>query len=295
MDVLLTVNFVIDYFLLRLTGLLTGVRPSGKRLVFTAVLASLTSLMIFVPSLPRWVNVTANLFFSAVLSMICFGYGNFYGFFLRTVAFYGINLLYAGGMLLLCFTCKPNNILFYHGILYVPMSPILLIFFAAILYFGVKLFHLSLKNGRIIGKNQNILITHGDITITMKGYTDTGNHAYDLYSGKPVIFCTASALKPLIGQEGMQWFRYRKWLTQTEVPAGLSLRLLPLRFAGGEDVLPVFLPEKLETETGTVLNAAVAIVPTPFREGYDLLLHPEMEASVTTTRYTSQTERQGIQ
>jgi len=291
-DILLTVNFIIDYFLLRLTGLLTGQHPSGKRLVCTALLATLTSLMIFVPSLPQWVNVAVNLLFSTILSLICFGYGDIYGFLLRSAAFYGINLLYAGGILLLCFTCKPDNVLFYHGVLYFPMSPVGLISASAVLYFGVKLFRLSLKNGRIIEKSITVFLTYGGSTIALKGYTDTGNHAYDLYSGKPVVFCTASALTPIIGADGVQWFQTRQWLSQTASPSGLCIRLLPLRFAGGDGVLPIFLPERLETETAsgkrTLFDATVAIVPQPFREGYDILLHPELTATKPSA------ERQGI-
>ena len=296
-DILLTVNFIIDYFLLRLTALLTGQHVSGKRTVLSAILASFTSLMIFVPALPQFTSVLIDLIFSGIISYLAFGYTSLYRYILRTVTFYGVNLIYAGGILLLCFTLKPDNLLFYHRILYFPMSPILLILFATVLYFGVKLFHLSLKNGRIIEKTMTIHLTHKGVTLHLKGYTDTGNHAFDLYTGTPVIFCTAVSLKPLIGDAGIRWIQHSGWLSETgTAPDHLRLRLLPLRFAGGDNMLPAFVPDKLEAESsdGTlaVFRATVAIVPYPFREGYDILLHPEL--SPYTPNPTSTAERQGI-
>ena len=282
-DILLAINFIIDYFLLRLTSLLTGQSTSGKRLVLTAALASLSSLMIFLPKLPSVLSVLLNLSFSALISAAAFGVGGWYGFVLRTTAFYGVNLLYAGGMLILCRTLKPEQILFYQGILYFPLSPIRLIFWACALYFCVKLFHLSLKNGRIIEKSTVVLLTYHNKTIHLKGITDTGNHAFDPYSGKPVLFCSAVSLRPLIGEDGICWMQQRKWLT-TDTEPPFPFRLLPLRYIAGETLLPVFYPEKLELQKDghfQTINAAVAITPHPFREGYDLLLHPELTEQST--------------
>lgn len=281
-DILIAINFIVDYFLLRLTALLAGSAVSGRRLVFSAAVSSLTSLCIFLPPLPAAVSVLRNLLFSAGISALAFGVGGGWIFFCRTVVFYGVNLVYAGGMLLLCWRMKPKGLLFWNGVLYFRMSPVLLIGMASVLYGGVKLFHFALGHGRIAAKSCRVRLAIGGKQLELSGYLDTGNHARDGFTGKPVVFCAAPSLQPVIGEEGVRWFRERDYLKETQTPpAGLKLRLLPFSGIGGESVLPAFVPDGLwiydrDTEKWLAAEACAAVTPTPFREGYDILLHPEL-------------------
>lgn len=287
-DILIVINFIVDYFLLRLTAMLAGTHIHVRRLLLSAAVSSLTSLTIFLPSIPAWLSVLRNLIFSAGISMLAFGFQSVYAYFFRTVIFYAVNLIYAGGMLLLCWRTRPNGVLFLDGTLYFQMSPLFLIGVSSILYSGVRLFHLALGHGRVMIKSTRVLLSQNGIQFELKGFLDTGNHVSDIFTGLPVVFCTASALNKLTGSAGEEWFKSRSYLQGTEeTPVSLRLRLIPFSGMGGESVLPAFTPDGLwiweaSRKQWQAVRAIVAVTPTSFRQGYDILLHPDLTQENTT-------------
>lgn len=282
-DILITINFIVDYFLLRLTSLLTGILPSHKRFILCAVLSSLTSLMIFLPPLPPFLSIVINLLLSGGLIRIAFPWTGPRTYFSQTVVFYCVNLLFAGGIFLLSWIKAPKGLLFFNGAVYFHMSPIFLIAAAALLYGVTRLFQRSLTRGRIAWKGGTVLLKAGDIQVHMTAYMDTGNHLRDIFTGLPVVVCTAEALKPVLGEEGFRWVKERKYLSvpPPEFIEGLHFRMMPFSGIGGDGLLPVFAPDGLwmkenGKEGKTFFQAAAAITPSPFRQGYEILLHPDI-------------------
>ncbi len=304
-DILLCINFIVDYFLLRLTALLLSSHVAPKRMVLCALVSSLTSLTIFLPPLPDWLQMAQNLLFSAGIVILTFGMGDFYTLLVRIAIFYGVNLGYAGGILLLCWWSNPAGLLFIGGSLYFPMSPLFLLGAGTAMYGGAKLFHWALGYGKIVSQSCQVRVTWKGKELLLLGYLDTGNHAVDLFTGLPVAFCSAKALKPIFGSDSEEWFRSKRYLSGLESPTGVPLRLIPCCGVAGESLLPVFTPEQfwiLQPEQGTEkdwkkVQAVVAITPTPFRQGYEILLSQEMTALGTGSKsvQTRKTQYEGTQ
>ncbi len=283
-DTLIAINFIVDYFLLRITALLAGCGPASKRLILSAALSSLTSLMVFLPPLSPFWSVAANLALSGGIVRLAFPWSGKRTFFSRAVVFYCVNLLFAGGVFLLCWGKAPKGLLYLNGALYFQMSPLFLIGAASLLYAGTWLFHIAMAHGRIASKSSSVLLEAAGVQVRLTAYLDTANHLRDVFSGLPVVLCTAEGIRPLLGEEGIRWMKEGQYLSAPppERAAALRLRMIPFSGMGGGGVLPAFQPDGLWLvgKDGEMrpFQAVAAIAPNPFRQGYDLLLHPEIQA-----------------
>lgn len=128
------------------------------------------------------------------------------------------------------------------------------------------------------------------VRIHLTAYLDTANHLNDVFSGLPVALCTSEALKPLLGEAGVRWVKEGKYLSlpPPEETAALHFRLIPFTGMGGDGVLPAFQPEGLwleekESESKRFC-AVIAITSRPFRQGYDMLLHPDIHIEERSCR-----------
>ena len=174
------------------------------------------------------------------------------------------------------------RLLFLNGAFYFQIPPLLLIACAALLYALSLLFQGALARGRVTARVAEVLLEAEGIQVRLRGYLDTANHLTDAFSGLPVVLCTAASLKPVIGEEGVRWVEERGFLAsaQPERIAALRLRLIPFSGIGGNGVLPAFLPQGLwmveKSGEKKAFQAAVAVAARPFRQGYDILLNPEV-------------------
>ena len=281
-DILIAINFIVDYFLLRLTSVLTGVFPSRKRLVLSAVVSSLTSLMIFLPPMAPFWSIAANLLLSGGIVRLAFPWSGKEGFFSRTVVFYCVNLLFAGGIFLLCWLKAPKGLLFLNGAVYFQMSPVFLIAAASLLYGGTLFFQNALARGRVSSKTGTVILKANGQQVSLTAYLDTANHLRDIFTGLPVVLCTAESLEPILGGEIFRWIKDRQYLSAPppDSAENLRFRVIPFSGMGGDGILPAFAPDGLflesvgEGQRGD-FQAVVAVTPSPFRQGYEILLNPD--------------------
>jgi len=282
-DILITINFIVDYFLLRLTAQLAGVSPPQKRMVLSAVVSSMTSLMIFLPPLSPFWSVAANLALSGGIIRLAFPWSGRRDFFSRTVVFYCINLLFAGGVFLLCWMKAPKGLLFLNGAVYFQMSPVFLIAAASLLYGGARLFQAALSRGRVSSKSGTVTLKAGGQQVQMAAYLDTANHLQDIFTGLPVVLCTAESLKPVLGEETFRWIKDRQFLSAPPPDSAKTFRfrMVPFSGMGGDGLLPAFVPDELRLDSGKggqtgSFQAVAAVTPSPFRQGYEILLNPDI-------------------
>ena len=72
-DILILVNFIVDYFLIKLTACITKSYIKIFRMVIAAFIGSIFSLYIFLPPLNPFLEILLKLVTSAV--MVCIGFG----------------------------------------------------------------------------------------------------------------------------------------------------------------------------------------------------------------------------
>ena len=148
-DILIMTNFIVDYFLLLLAGHLSANTIKRWRILLSAALASLTSLVIFAPEMSAFLEFTVKLIFSLVIVFVAFGFLNFKRYIKSVLIFFASNVIFAGGALLIWSLFAPKGLIVRNGAVFYSISPVTLILSIAIVYIA------SLIVSRIISKRQS--------------------------------------------------------------------------------------------------------------------------------------------
>ena len=95
-DVLMAVNFLIDYLLLLFCGRLGGRAIFRRRLLLGALIGALVSLVIFLPPLPFWAMTGIKLLSAAAMVALAFRWQGVRGFCWDVFLFFTVSFLLAG-------------------------------------------------------------------------------------------------------------------------------------------------------------------------------------------------------
>ena len=138
-DVLILVNLLVNYFLLLTVRGFLHVPVKRGRVFLGALAGAAGSLVIFLPQ-PHW---SAALFFrlaiSAVMVLACFFPVNLRMFGKLLGLLYLASFGFAGFMLALWAMGQSSGLLMNNGILYLPVSPMLLLVLAAVVQVSLSL------------------------------------------------------------------------------------------------------------------------------------------------------------
>ena len=138
-DILIILNLFIDYFLLLSSAVLLKRNIKRLRLIFAAILGSLSSLFIFLPTISPIITVLIKLMIGFCLVLVAFGYKSKIVFIKTVLLFFAENLIFIGVMFCLWMFVSPPGMLWKNGITYIAISPIILISGSIIAYFSTCL------------------------------------------------------------------------------------------------------------------------------------------------------------
>lgn len=197
-DVLIILNWYINYFILLATAKITHTAFKYKRLILSALLGAFSSLLIILPTMNYITNVIIKFILSVVLILIAFGKRSIADTLKMSLYFCVIGFIFAGMIMALKNTLNSNIISTNNSYIYVNFSIVFLIVSTTICYITLCIIrHLLDKNTGSLG-DWSLKISYRDKSITIKGLADTGNALTDTFSGKPVIVCSKEILKDLI-------------------------------------------------------------------------------------------------
>ncbi len=205
------------------------------------------------------------------------------------LAFFGVSLLFGGGMYALEITMHPKSILFYNGVAYFDISISYLVGSVLSIY-GIFILsdYLITKHNTKGGKCQ-LEITYNGICVSMTAFVDTGNSLSDGMSGRPVIVAELSAVAPLFTREEILFFKNDDY---ENVPQSLkkSFRLIPCKTVTGDSLLKGFLPTfvKVKNEKGVYVNnfCTVALTEKELSQGdYNALLNNNIFENVKEEKF----------
>ncbi len=284
-DILLLTNYIIDYFLLLLTASLSKTPKKRWRMLLGGALAAVTSLMIFAPELPSYIEMAVNLILSAIIVLAAFGFKNRVIFFKNVVIFYAANVILAGGTLLLWSLFKIPNIAIRNGVVFYNISPVILVLSTLTVYL------VSLLVAKMIARKKGALSEY-ELTlfmegksVTLLGLVDSGNLLCDAISGNPVIVCEYQKIKPIFSSE-MQRILGRKnfelGFYEDILNSGYSsrFRVIPYDSLGEGGVMMAFMLDavSIRSEEGQqkIENVIMAVTHKKIAGGeFDALINPE--------------------
>lgn len=239
LDILLLVNFVMDFFILWATGKMANVQMNRRQLVFGALCGALYSLVVLFPEWPALLSFLAKI--TCSLLMVWFAFRPLsWAKYVRVVAYlYGLSFAMGGAVLAAVFLTdsQPGSLQSWNGVsLFRGIN-------CGWLLFGlVVAFFLAYGGINCLKKNwlqQNLLssliIKVQDRQVDIPALLDTGNQLIDPVSQKPVIVVEAAALKTLIPE--VLWREIcREPLDQNALYA--SLTLLPEEWGSRVSLIP---------------------------------------------------------
>lgn len=227
-DVLILVNFFINYFLLLACSKFLTLPVKRFRLAAASALGAAFSLSVLLPEYPAVLSLFVKLLMSVAIVLCAFGFGGIKRVIRNTFAFYVINFAFAGAMVAIWYFFAPQGLIIRNSVVYFNISPVFLIVLTVGCYALITLI------GRITGRQPpkelfcRINVIRGGITCSCNARVDTGNSLREPFSNYPVVVIEKAIIRRLIPPD-----------------ENLNFRLIPFESVSGSGVLKAFRPDKL--------------------------------------------------
>ena len=273
-DVLIFLNLFVNFFILQLTGRICRDGCKTGRVILGALGGALFSLYIFLPPSKAIIEILFRLVVSGVIVLIAFGFDSLKSFVRRIGVFFAASFLYAGFMLAIWALLKPQNLAINNGIVYVNISPTVLILATLSSYAILTLIRFLAKKHAAGGTRCEMTVSRGAQTVSCKALVDTGHSLTDSLTGNPVIIIEQSVAEAL----------FSTLPTVESVTAGgapeCGFRMIPYTTVGGRGLLEAFQPDavtvKIDGTVQTVDRALIAISRERLGEDYKAIISPDM-------------------
>ncbi len=287
-DILIATNFIVDYFLLMLTAFLSKLKLKRWRILLSAGVASLSSLLIFAPELPFLTEMLVKLLISLAVVFIAFGFKNIVRYIKSVLIFYASNVILAGGALAVWALFSPNGLIVRNGAVFYSISPITLILTTAAVYVLSLIISKIAEGRKSRGREYSITLRLGDRRVELVGMVDSGNMLRDSLSGTPVIVCDYNKVRTLFTPEMEKVFEKRNFemgFYEDIITSGISerFRVIPFDSLGDSGVMAALCIDSAVLNDGNksmeIENVIMAVTHKKIAGGeFDVLLNPELVA-----------------
>lgn len=231
-DVLVTVNFIVNYFLLRACAAITGHSFRTWRLIISSLIGGIFSIVIFIDNINVPLNMLIKSVLFTVMVLTAFGAKNIKSFLKNCASFALVNFGFAGIMFALCTSVVPNAAIYKNGIVYFDISLVTLTVSAIICYCVLSIIS-RLTKSKVPQKSiYEIKIHYNNETANGKALFDSGNTLCDCFSGRPVIIAEKEFVRTLFPDDDLTSLR--------------NFRLIPYSTINNGGALPAFMADKVE-------------------------------------------------
>ncbi|MDR1464109.1 MAG: sigma-E processing peptidase SpoIIGA [Oscillospiraceae bacterium] len=287
-DVLIAINIFVTYLLLAASSLLSAVPAKRWRMLLAALLGGVSALLIFLPPSPWWLWLLVKTACSAALVWTAFGFQKWRRYLRCFGAFFGVNFGFAGVMLALWFTVKPNGMFYQNGAVYFDIGLVTFILLASFCYALIRGLVFLLRRRHPQGNDYRATIHMTGRSITLPALHDSGNTLTDGFTGAPVMVAEFDALRTFLPAPLLGFFRGEtgtepaEHLTAREDLAWRSrLREIPFHSLGQKGLLPAFRTDRVvvRSRTGETVTpgAIVAVTRDSLSDGScPVILHANM-------------------
>lgn len=263
LDLILLLNFFIDYLLLWMTATFCKVDVKKWRLVVASAIGSSFILFLFLPPLQSLYTFVAKIILSLIIVLVAFGYGHFQKYIKIFFMFYFVSFMTGGGILGFHFLLQSNHKLIQGMIatqstgLGDPLSWLFVIVGFPLMYWFSKsrwqqIEEVKAKTGALIQVSIHI---SGQV-IQCAGLIDTGNQLYEPITRTPVMMIEASCLAnkvpgPILNQLIKQHDLSNFELDHVEVEGDWLSRIRVVPYRGvrqGMELMIAIKPDYVELE-----------------------------------------------
>lgn len=270
-DVLIVLNLFVNFFILKFTCLLCKEQCRFGRVILASLVGAGFSLYIFLPPTDIFAESVFRLIVSALIVLLAFGFTGFKSFTRRIGVFFATSFLYAGAMMGIWAVFKPQQLTINNGVVYLDISPPVLIVATLISYLALSLIRFFSARQAFSGKRCELKITYQSKNITIPVLVDTGHSLTDLLTDKDVIIIEKRVALHLTE-------KIPSAMTMGSADAPNGFRLIPYSVIGGHGLLPAFTPDRVELisndKNRTIPNVLVAVSNEPLNDDYKGIISP---------------------
>ncbi len=209
-DILMLVNFVVDYFLISIAARFLHKKPRLWRLLLSSAVGGVFSFYIFLPQSNFLFQSTVQILMSMVLCLAAFGFGGIKNFLRYTVVLFCVNFAYSGAMIALWLIFKPYGMVINNSVVYFNISPLFLILFSVIGYFLVCFLRKMLKKPFANSTYCSVTVVCKGKSLVLGGIADTGNSITDVFGFSEIFITDKDVVDALLGEEKQNPARFRK-------------------------------------------------------------------------------------
>lgn len=231
-DILLAVNFLVDYLLLLAVSHMLEGETSRLSLCLGAAAGALFSCTILLPALPLAARIASTVTQAAIMALAAFGIKRRRRYFKSVLLIVITGGVYGGLMFAMWYLLRPKGMIIANGFVYLDISPTVLVAATIICYACLTLWARINRSTAAHDTLCTVKISTERGEVTLNGIIDTGNMLTEPFSGYPVLLAgdELNAIAPK--------------------NSAAALRVIPYSSISGEGLLLGFRPMMLEVKAG---------------------------------------------
>ena len=202
MDMLFLENFILDFIILYVTGLISKNKIKFLKLIFGSALGAIYVVMYYFIKINVYSNIIIKLLLSIIMIYISFVPTNFKEMLKLTVFFYLTSFVFGGAALSVIYMLNSRRITIQNGIL-IGNYTIRTIFIGVVIACIVTIIAFKFVKAKF-SKNDlfcNIIIKINNKQIKTKAMLDTGNFLKDPITNIPVVVVEYTVLYDMVPKE----------------------------------------------------------------------------------------------
>ena len=270
-DVLFVLNMYVNFFILKLTFALLKVKTAFLRLILASLLGAAGAFYILLPTTNFLSDILFRLFMSLALILVAAGYKNVKILLRQVGVFFAASFLYAGVMIGLWAVFKIKTIAVKGGVVYMDISPAVLIISTLICYIIISLIRFFTARQAPLANRCSLTIMAGQKMVTATAIIDTGHSLTDAITGKSVVVIDSTVANGL--------FDPLPTINDLQNCPSAGFRVVPYSAVGGHGLLVAFTPGKITAQIGQnnplEINALCAVTNEPLGDDYSAIISPD--------------------
>lgn len=232
-DILLALNWWIDFLLLLGVRRAMGGGAKSWRLAVGALVGALSCLVLFLPPLSVWLSLLIRLCAAALMVTVAFRRRSWQDWGRRVLLLFALSAGLAGLCGAFYFFLAPQGFYVFNGVVYYSVPPLLLVALTVVCYGLLWLSEQLLRRRAPKEHLFRVRLTHEGSSVTFPCLYDSGNHLTEPFSGRPVLVVERGVAEELLPVPP----------SVEEMPVEKGWRLVPYDTLGGSGLLPAFLTD----------------------------------------------------
>ncbi len=238
-DVLLAVNWWVDFLLLLAVRRFMAIGAKPWRLILGALVGGSFSFVLLLPPMAAWLSLLLKLVAAGLMVLTAFGWHNRRRYTKALFLLFGLSAGLSGLCSALYHYAAPRDLFVVNGAVYYAVSPWLLLGMTVLCYGLLWVLEFISRRRAPQERDFVVRLCYERKSVSVKCLYDSGNHLTEPFSNRPVLVVERAALEGLLTlPENVE-----------DLPPNGLWRVVPFDTIGGGGLLPAFLSDNVVAVT----------------------------------------------